>query len=68
MGKVIENLTQLLFGLRLKFKDKHYYSTSPLPIAQIPNYIINCHEAVLWINENYTKNPSEISTSMAKND
>ena len=68
MGKVVENLTQLLFGLRLKAKDNHYYSTPQIPIGNLPNYIIDCHEAVLWMNENYTKNPSEILTSMAKND
>ena len=56
MDKVIENLIQLLFGLRLKFKDNHYYSTPPLAIAQLPNYIIDCHEAVLWINDNLQKN------------
>ena len=68
MERALENLNQLLFGLKLKYKDKHYFSTSPIKIAKLPNYIIDCHEAILWLNENYTKPPTEILTSMAKND
>ena len=54
MERALENLKQLLFVLRLKYKDNHYFSTSPIKIAKLPNYIIDCHITIFWINENYT--------------
>lgn len=49
MERALENLKQLLLGLRIKYKDRHYFSTSPIEIDKLPNYIIDSHEAILWL-------------------